>query len=170
MNSTSLTTLMRNLVGWFKTLFREPTPDVLYHYTKWDGAQGILTSKQIWATSHDCTNDPAELSSAGEVIVTVARDIRGKFAPPAWQTIIQNQGLQRLHPFFFLVSRRQETRIHCGRRAMGTREGACVSEFKFFTMNCRQRMGWDERYFGSTIRSCRGKKGLRAVFPKFVLD
>lgn len=78
---------MRNLVGWFKTLFREPTPDVLYHYTKWDGAQGILTSKQIWATSHDCTNDPAELSSAGEVIVTVARDIRGKFAPPAWQIL-----------------------------------------------------------------------------------
>ena len=70
-----------------KTFFHEPTPDVLYHYTKWDSAEGILNSKQIWATSHDCTNDPAELSSAGDVIVTVARDIRNKFAPPGRQIL-----------------------------------------------------------------------------------
>jgi hypothetical protein len=28
----------------------------LYHYTSWAGAEGILTSRQMWATAHDCTN------------------------------------------------------------------------------------------------------------------
>lgn len=70
-----------------QNLFHEPTPDILYHYTKWDGAEGILTSKQIWATSHDCTNDSGEISSADETIIAVARAIRDRFAPPAQQML-----------------------------------------------------------------------------------
>jgi hypothetical protein len=49
-------------------------PEVLYHYTSWTGAAGILTDRTFWATSHDCTNDPAELVSASQVILDVAQD------------------------------------------------------------------------------------------------
>ena len=49
------------------------SPPVLFHYTTWGGAQGILTSQRFWATAHDCTNDEAELISADDVIIEVAR-------------------------------------------------------------------------------------------------
>jgi len=58
--------------------FRVDVPKVLYHYTTWAGAQGIITSQRFWATAHDCTNDEAELVSADEIIVQVARDLRTK--------------------------------------------------------------------------------------------
>jgi hypothetical protein len=44
----------------------------LYHYTDWSGAEGILGSRHIWATAHDCTNDPAEITSCDGVILDVA--------------------------------------------------------------------------------------------------
>ena len=58
--------------------FRVDVPKVLYHYTTWAGAQGIITSQRFWATAHDCTNDEAELVSADEIIVQVARELRTK--------------------------------------------------------------------------------------------
>jgi hypothetical protein len=51
-------------------------PPVLFHYTSWQGAQGILASQRFWATAHDCTNDKAELVSADTVIVEVANEMR----------------------------------------------------------------------------------------------
>jgi hypothetical protein len=51
-------------------------PRVLYHYTGWEGAEGILSSQQFWATAHDCTNDEAELVSADSIIVDVAKELR----------------------------------------------------------------------------------------------
>jgi hypothetical protein len=51
-------------------------PRVLYHYTSWEGAKGIISSQQFWATAHDCTNDEAELVSADSVIVEVANELR----------------------------------------------------------------------------------------------
>lgn len=50
-------------------------PAVLYHYTTWDAAKAILASRQFWATSHDCTNDEAELVSADRVIVEVTNEL-----------------------------------------------------------------------------------------------
>ena len=51
-------------------------PRVLYHYTGWEGAKGIIASQQFWATTHDCTNDEAELVSADSIIVEVAKELR----------------------------------------------------------------------------------------------
>jgi hypothetical protein len=51
-------------------------PPILYHYTSWSGAEGILTTNTFWATAHDCTNDEAELQSANEIIIDVARHLR----------------------------------------------------------------------------------------------
>jgi hypothetical protein len=51
------------------------SPPVLFHYTTWAGAQGILASQRFWATAHDCTNDEAELISADDVIIEVAKDL-----------------------------------------------------------------------------------------------
>jgi len=51
-------------------------PRVLYHYTSWAGAKGILSSQQFWATAHHCTNDAAELSSADGIVVEVAKKLR----------------------------------------------------------------------------------------------
>lgn len=56
--------------------FKLRPPDVLYHYTMWQGAEGILTGQHFRATAHDCTNDPAELATAADVIVGVARELR----------------------------------------------------------------------------------------------
>src|SRR5436305_1127519 len=51
-------------------------PRVLYHYTKWAGASGILSEQQFWATAHHCTNDPTELVSADSIILEVATNLR----------------------------------------------------------------------------------------------
>ena len=51
-------------------------PPILYHYTEWAGASGILSGQQFWATAHHCTNDSAELASADAVIVEVATNLR----------------------------------------------------------------------------------------------
>jgi hypothetical protein len=51
-------------------------PPVLYHYTSWSGAEGILRANEFWATAHDCTNDEAELKSANEIIMGIARRLR----------------------------------------------------------------------------------------------
>jgi Protein of unknown function (DUF2971) len=56
--------------------FRRSAPGVLYHYTSWSGAEGILRSQRFWATAHDCTNDEAELRSADATIREVAADLR----------------------------------------------------------------------------------------------
>jgi hypothetical protein len=54
---------------------KQGSPSVLYHYTSWDAAKAILASREFWATSHDCTNDRAELVSADEVILEVAKEL-----------------------------------------------------------------------------------------------
>jgi hypothetical protein len=51
-------------------------PRVLYHYTSWAGAEGILSSQQFWATAHYCTNDAAELSCADATVIEVAKELR----------------------------------------------------------------------------------------------
>jgi len=40
------------------------------------GCLGILRSQEFWATAHDCTNDQAELVSANEVVIEIARSCR----------------------------------------------------------------------------------------------
>jgi hypothetical protein len=54
---------------------RAGSPPILYHYTTWQGVQGILASQRFWATAHDCTNDEAELVSVDAVIIEVAKDL-----------------------------------------------------------------------------------------------
>src|SRR5205823_3352503 len=56
--------------------FPLPFAPTYYHYTTWEGARGILETQRFWATAHDCTNDQAELESADEVIIEVARERR----------------------------------------------------------------------------------------------
>jgi hypothetical protein len=56
---------------------------VVYHYTSYAGAQGILSSHEFWSTAHDCTNDEAELTSADCIVTEVAQDCHGKYAAGA---------------------------------------------------------------------------------------
>ena len=77
-------------------------PEVLYHYTTWAGAQGILTTREFWATSHDCTNDPAELTSVDSVI--------GKVATELLKTA-QNTAAAALETFIEMYPRLQVTRM-----------------------------------------------------------
>jgi hypothetical protein len=51
-------------------------PDVLYHYTSMKGAEGILSSRRFWASTHDCRNDNAELVSADSIIKEVGQTLR----------------------------------------------------------------------------------------------
>jgi hypothetical protein len=59
-----------------RRFFLAEPQDVLYHYTTWDGAKGILLSRQFWFTAHECTNDDAELKSADAVVIRAARKVR----------------------------------------------------------------------------------------------
>jgi hypothetical protein len=54
----------------------ESPPHILYHYTNWAGAYGILSSQCLWATAHDCTNDEAELASADGAILNAVKELR----------------------------------------------------------------------------------------------
>ena len=56
--------------------FEVALPRVLYHYTKWVGAEGVLSSRAFWATAHDCTNDEAELISADTISIEVAKELQ----------------------------------------------------------------------------------------------
>ncbi len=56
--------------------FETHVPRLLYHYTSWAGARGIISTQQFWATAHDCTNDEAELVSADSIIMDVAQHMR----------------------------------------------------------------------------------------------
>jgi DUF2971 family protein len=51
-------------------------PKILYHYTTWEGAEGIISSQRFWATAHDCTNDEAELVTADSIIIETVRELR----------------------------------------------------------------------------------------------
>lgn len=68
------------LDGLFDVLVNEsirPKPaEVLYHYTDWNSARGILLGQHFWETAHDCTNDEAELISARSVILEVAETLK----------------------------------------------------------------------------------------------
>jgi len=52
-----------------------PIHSTVYHYTSWAGAESILRSRELWLTAHDCTNDPAELISVDDTIVSSAREL-----------------------------------------------------------------------------------------------
>jgi len=69
--------------GVVNEAFKVGTPKVLYHYTTWSGADGILRSQRFWATAHDCTNDEAELKSADAIVMEVARELRRNTRGPA---------------------------------------------------------------------------------------
>src|SRR5271155_4039568 len=69
----ALDRMFDNVVGFASEI---EVPRVLYHYTGWGGAEGIIASQQFWATAHDCTNDEAELVSADSIIVEVAKGLR----------------------------------------------------------------------------------------------
>src|ERR1700681_656381 len=45
-----------------------PPSRLLYHYTTQDGILGIVKSKEIWATHHQCLNDQREYLHAKELV------------------------------------------------------------------------------------------------------
>jgi len=56
--------------------FLAKQPRVLYHYTTWAGARGLLSTREFRFTAHDCTNDPAELRSADKTVLAAAAAVR----------------------------------------------------------------------------------------------
>jgi hypothetical protein len=60
---------------------------VLYHYTDWGGARGIISNQHIWETAHDCVNDDHELESAHEVILEVAHKLLRKSGGAATRSL-----------------------------------------------------------------------------------
>ncbi len=68
--------LDRILDGTIRRAFEKTPAEVVYHYTDWTAAEGILKTQRFWGTRHDCTNDLAELVSANDAIVEAAREVR----------------------------------------------------------------------------------------------
>ena len=78
--------------------FRGEPPLVLYHYTEWEGVEGILKSKQFRFTAHDCTNDPAELKSADDIVMKAAEELRSFVEAPGRSLLkLLLEGYSRLH-------------------------------------------------------------------------
>ena len=46
------------------SVLSETLPELLYHYTDQNGLMGIVKSKEIWATHHQCLNDTQEFLHA----------------------------------------------------------------------------------------------------------
>lgn len=65
-----------NLVQEFrKQSINEILPDVLYHYTSFEGFKGIINSKEIWATAADYLHsDPTEITIAKTVALEILRE------------------------------------------------------------------------------------------------
>lgn len=60
---------------------------VLYHYTDWGGARGIISNQHIWETAHDCVNDDHELESAHGVILEEAHKLLRKSGGAATRSL-----------------------------------------------------------------------------------
>jgi hypothetical protein len=50
-------------------------PDVLYHYTDWEGFGGIVSSQNVRAKAHQCMDDKAELQTLDDVISDVVKEL-----------------------------------------------------------------------------------------------
>ncbi len=59
--------------------YKRQAPPILYHYTNWVAAEGILCSQHFWETAHDCTNDETELEAAHDVIIEAAKRLQKKY-------------------------------------------------------------------------------------------
>jgi hypothetical protein len=54
--------------GVLNSVLSDPPPALLYHYTDQNGLLGIVKSKEIWATHHQCLNDTQEFLHAKGLI------------------------------------------------------------------------------------------------------
>jgi len=61
--------------------FAEPAPSILFHYTTWAGFTGIVRTQTLWHTAHDCTNDPAELTSADARVLELTARLQTDASP-----------------------------------------------------------------------------------------
>ena len=50
------------------SVLSEHSPELLYHYTDQKGLLGIVKSREIWATHHQCLNDTQEFLHAKGLI------------------------------------------------------------------------------------------------------
>jgi len=71
------------------SLYQEPFPSRLYHYTSLKGLLGILESGCIWASEVRYLNDSAEIAVAFRLMARVigARRIRAPASRPALETL-----------------------------------------------------------------------------------
>lgn len=72
-------------------LSRTPQPGTLYHYTNQKGLLGIIGSRRIWATHHQCLNDAKEFIHAKGIFRReIAR--RGDADPLLGEMLRQSDG------------------------------------------------------------------------------
>lgn len=62
--------------------FGRVPPNLLFHYTTWQGLAGIVASQTFWYTAHDCTNDSSELTSADQRVLELVTSFQETAAPP----------------------------------------------------------------------------------------
>jgi hypothetical protein len=64
-------------------------PPCLYHYTKADGARGIVTSQTIWGTDARYLNDTSELSYVNTVVAQVANQLLEQYSQDLPRTFLE---------------------------------------------------------------------------------
>lgn len=52
-------------------LFEATPPETLFHYTNFDGAAGIMTSRSLWLSKFNTTNDTSELTLAVQMFTSL---------------------------------------------------------------------------------------------------
>lgn len=59
------------------SVLSETPPEILYHYTDQTGLLGIIQSREIWATHHQCLNDTQEFLHAKALVRNEIDKLRG---------------------------------------------------------------------------------------------
>jgi hypothetical protein len=73
---------LADLVGAEMARSTDEPPGQLYHYTGAEGALGIISSGEIWATDAEYLNDPSEILYGRDLIRSTWRDFKQDAAPP----------------------------------------------------------------------------------------
>jgi hypothetical protein len=71
-------------------LFACQPPDVLYHYTDYEGANGIITSKSLWMTKIQYLNDITELNYGIRFFRQITRSIGESIGDPELRIFLES--------------------------------------------------------------------------------
>jgi hypothetical protein len=94
---------------WAKSRVEAPPP-VLYHYTKWEGFEGIVRSQRVWAFDFRSMRDMRELAWEDEAVEEVGRRLSRELTGKPLKAL---KGFRKLYPRYRLSQLRDRIFLAC---------------------------------------------------------